>query len=58
LGIRDYVKEGVAKRRRKNPIAPVTAVEAGHDNTAHIREFVELQSNLDSESKDGLVGKA
>jgi hypothetical protein len=58
LGIANYVKEDVAKRRRKNPIARDTAVEDGHDNTTHIREFVELQSNLDSESKDGLVGKA
>ena len=54
----DYVKEGVAKRRRKNPVARNTEVEDGHDNTAHIREFIELQSNIDSESKDGLVGKA
>ena len=58
LGIADYVKEGVAKRRRKNPIAPDTAIKDGHDNAAHIREFVKLQSNLDAESKDGLVGKA
>jgi hypothetical protein len=56
LGIVDHVKEGVAKRRHKNPIAPDTAVKDGHDNTAHIREFVKLQSNLDAESKDGLVG--
>jgi hypothetical protein len=27
-------------------------------STAHIREFIELQSNVESESKDGLVGKA
>ncbi len=58
LGITDFVKEGVVKRRHKNPIAPDTAVKDGHDNTGHIREFVELQSNLDSESKDGLEGKA
>ncbi len=62
LGTADYVKEGVAKtkRRRKNPVALNNEVEDGHDNTAHIRELIELQSNIDSESKDGLVlvGKA
>jgi hypothetical protein len=60
LGIADYVKQGVAKtkRRRKNPVPLNNDVEDGHENTAHIREFIELQANVDSESKDGLVGKA
>ncbi len=58
LGIADYVKEGVSKRHRKNTVARNTEVEDGHDNTAQIREFIELQWNLDSESNDGLVGKA
>ena len=60
LGIADYVKQGVAKtkRRRKNPVPLNNDVEDGHENTAHIREFIELQPNVDSESKDGLVGKA
>jgi hypothetical protein len=60
LGISDYVKEGVSKtkRRRKNPVPLNNEVKDGHDNTAHVREFIELQSNIDPESKDGLVGKA
>jgi len=60
LGISDYVKEGVSKskRRRKNPVPLNNDGEDGHENTAHIREFIELQSNVESESKDGLVGKA
>ncbi len=58
LGITDHVKEGVAKRCRKNPVAPVTAIKDAHENAAHIREYVKLQSNQFAESKDGLVGKA
>ncbi len=58
LGIADHVKQGVAKRRRKNPVASDTAIEDAHENAAQMREFVELKSNQLVESKDGLVGKA
>ncbi len=58
LRIADHVKQGIAKRRRKNPVAPDTAIEDTHENAAEMREFVELKSNQFVESKDGLVGKA
>jgi hypothetical protein len=58
LGIADHIKQGVAKRRHKNPVAPETAVEDVHENAAQMREFVELKSNQFEDSKDGLVGKA
>ena len=54
----DHVKQGVAKRRRKNPVAPDTAIKDAHENAAQMREFVELESNEFVESKDGLEGKA
>ena len=58
LGIVDYVKQGVAKRRRKNPIAPETAIKEVHENTEQMRVFNELKSNQFEDSKDGLVGNA
>jgi hypothetical protein len=58
LGIRDHVKQGVAKRHHKTPIAPETAIEDVHENAAQMREFVELKSNQFEDSKVGLVGKA
>jgi hypothetical protein len=58
LGIADQVKQGIAKRRCKNPVAPDTAIKDAHENAAQMREFVELESNEFVESKDGLEGKA
>ncbi len=58
LGIADHVKHGVAKGRHKNPIAPETAIEDGHENAAQMRELAELKSNQFGESKDSLVGEA
>jgi hypothetical protein len=58
LGIVDHVKQGVAKRRRKNPIAPETAIKEVHENAAQMREFVELKLNQFEDSKDGFVGNA
>jgi hypothetical protein len=58
LGIVDYVKQGVAKRCRKNPIAQETATKEVHDDTKQMRVFDELKSNQFEESKDGLVGNA
>jgi hypothetical protein len=62
LGIVDYVKQGVAKRHRKNPIAPQTAIkevhEDTHEDTEQMRVFDELKSNEIGDSKDGLVGNA
>jgi hypothetical protein len=62
VGNRDYVKQGVAKRHRKNPIAPQTAIkevqENTHGDTEQMRVFDELKSNQFGDSKDGLVGNA
>jgi hypothetical protein len=58
LGIVDYVKQGVAKRHRKNSIAPETAIKEVHENTEQMRVFDELKSNQFEDSKDGLVGNA
>ena len=58
LGIVDHVKQGIAKRRRKNPIAPETAIKEVHKNTKQTRVFDELKSNQFEDSKDGLVGNA
>jgi hypothetical protein len=58
LGIVDYVKQGVAKRRHKNPIAPETATKEVHKNTEQMRVFNELKLNQFGDSKDGLVGNA
>jgi len=59
LGIVDYVKQGIAKRRRKQTIAPETAIkEVVHENTEQMRVFNELKSNQFEDSKDGLVGNA
>ncbi len=60
LGIVDYVKQGVAKRHRKSPTAPQTAIkevhEDTHEDTEQMRVFDELKSNKVGDSKDGLVG--
>ncbi len=56
LGIADHVKQGVAKRRHKNPVAPETAIKEVRKNAAQMREFDELQLNQFEDSKDGLVG--
>jgi hypothetical protein len=59
LGIADYVKQGVAKKRRKNPIAPKTAIKEVHENAEQIMiAFDELKSNQFEDSKDGVVGNA
>ena len=58
LGIVDYIKQGVAKRRRKNPIAQETATKEVHEDTEQMRLFDELKSNQFGDSKDGLVGNA
>jgi hypothetical protein len=59
LGIADYVKQGVAKKRRKNPIAPETAIKEVHENAEQIMiAFDELKSNQFEDSKDGVVGNA
>ncbi len=59
LGIVDYVKQqGVAKRHRKNPIAPETAIKEVHEDTEQMRVFDELKSNQFGNSKDGIVGNA
>jgi hypothetical protein len=59
LGIADYVKQGVAKKRRKNPIAPKTAIKEVHENAEEIMiAFDELKSNQFEDSKDGVVGNA
>jgi len=59
LGIVDYVKQGVAKRRHKKPIVrPETAIKEVHKNTEQMRVFDELKSNQFEDSKDGLVGNA
>ena len=58
LGIVDYVKQGIAKRHHKNPIAPETAIKEVHKNTEQMRVFNELKSNQFEDSKDGLVGNA
>jgi len=54
----DYVKQGVVKRRPKNPIAPQTAIKEVHENTKQMRVLDELKSNQFEGSKDGLVGNA
>ncbi len=56
LGIADHVKQSVAKRRHRSPIAPETAIEEVHKNVAQMREFDELKLNQFKDSKDGLVG--
>jgi len=58
LEIVDYVNQGVAKRCRKTPIAPETAIKEVHENTGQMRVFDELKSNQFENSKDGLVGNA
>ncbi len=63
LGIVDYVKQGVAKRHRKNPTAPQTSIKEVHEethqeDTEQMRVFDELNSNKIGDSKDGLVGNA
>ena len=58
LRIADHIKQGVAKRRRKNPIAAETAIAEVHKNAAQMREFDELKLNQFEDSKDGLVGNA
>jgi hypothetical protein len=58
LEIVDYVKQGIAKRHHKNPIAPETAIKEVHKNTEQMRVFNELKSNQFEDSKDGLVGNA
>jgi len=59
LGIADNAKQGVAKKRRKNPIAPKTAIKEVHKNAEQIMiAFDELKSNQFEDSKDGVVGNA
>jgi len=58
LGIVDYIKQGVAKRRRKNPIAQETATKEVHEDTEQMRVVDELKSNQFGDLKDGLVGNA
>jgi len=58
VGNRDYVKQGGAKRHRKNPIAQETATKEVHEDTEQMRLFDELKSNQFGDSKDGLVGNA
>jgi hypothetical protein len=58
LGIADYVKQGVAKKHRKNPIAPETAIKEVHENAKQMIAFDELKSNQFEDSKDGVVGNA
>jgi len=43
LGIVDHVKQGIAKRRRKNPIAPETAIKEVYESTEQMRVFDELK---------------
>jgi hypothetical protein len=43
LGITDHVKQGIAKRHRKNPVAPDTAIKDAHENAAQMRKSVELK---------------
>ncbi len=58
LGNADHIKQGVAKRRCINPVAPDTTIEDAHENATQVREFVELKLNQFVKAKDGLVGKA
>jgi hypothetical protein len=58
LGITDHIKQGVAKRRHKNPVAPETAIKDVHEHAAQMRQFVELKLNQFEDSKDGFVGNA
>ncbi len=58
MGIANHVKQGVAKRRHKNPVAPETAIEEVHKNAAQMREFDEPKLNQFEDSKDSLVGNA
>ena len=59
LGIVDNVKQGVAKRRRKKPIArPATVIKEVHENTKQMRVFDVLKLNQFENSMDGLVGNA
>ena len=47
------------KKRRKNPIAPKTAIKEVHENAEEImKAFDELKSNQFEDSKDGVVGNA
>jgi hypothetical protein len=47
------------KKRRKNPIAPKTAIKEVHENAEQIMiAFDELKSNQFEDSKDGVVGNA
>jgi hypothetical protein len=58
LGIVDYVKQGVAKRHHKKPIAPETTIKEVHEDTKQMRVFDDLKSNQFGDTKDGLVGNA
>ncbi len=61
MGIANYVKQGVARKRRKNPIAPKTAIKEVHENAEQIViafDVDELKSNQFEDSKDGVVGNA
>ncbi len=58
MGITDHLKQGVAKRRRKKPIAPETAIKEVHESAPQMREFNELKLNQFEDSKGGLVGNA
>ncbi len=56
LGNADHVKQGIAKRPRKNPVAPETAIKEVCENAAQMREFDEQKLNQCEDSKDSLVG--
>ena len=58
LGIADHVKQGVARRCRKNPIVTATIIEKLHNNAAQIRHFDELKLNQLEDPKDGVIGMA
>ena len=58
LGIANYIKQGVAKKRRKNPIAPETAIKEVDEIDEQMVALDEMKSNQFEDSKDGLVGNA
>ena len=58
VGNRRSRRTGRSKEVPKNPVAPESVIEDVHENTAQMREFVELKLNQFEDSKDGLVGNA